>query len=194
MADGDSKGFWKQIKGDSNVRVPLPTSVEGVTGEANIANLWRTHYKYVFNTTDEGCRAANYAVCNDAYMDIQVLYDELSSAINYMDINKSCGLDGVYAEHLKFGSYLLTDLLSQCMSCFFTRGSLPDSMIANVLVPVIKSKTGHIMSKDNYRPIALASVVSKVAEIVIYNRISGYLDTCPNQFGFKRNHSTDQCT
>ena len=49
------------------------------------------------------------------------------------------------------------------------------------------------MSKDNYRPIALASVVSKVAEIVIYNRISGYLDTCPNQFGFKRNHSTDQC-
>ena len=49
------------------------------------------------------------------------------------------------------------------------------------------------MSKDNYRPIAIASVVSKVAEIVIYNRISVYLDTCPNQFGFKRNHSTDQC-
>ena len=77
------------------------------------------------------------------------------------------------------------------MSCFFTHGSLPDSMIANVLVPVIKLKNGRIMSKDNYRPIALASAVSKVAEIVIYNRI--YLDTCPNQFGFKRNHSTDQC-
>ena len=69
------------------------------------------------------------------------------------------------------------------MSSLFTHGSLPDSMIANVLVP------GHIMSKDNYRPIALASVVSKVTEIMI----SGYLDTCPNQFGFKRNHSTDQC-
>ena len=79
------------------------------------------------------------------------------------------------------------------MSGFFTHGSLPDSMIANVLVPVIKSKTGRIMSKDNYRPIALASVVSKVAEIVIYNRISVYLGTCPNRFGFKRNHSTDQC-
>ena len=193
LADGDSKGFWKLIKGDSNVRVPLPTSVEGVTGEANIANLWRTHYKDVFNTADEGCRAANYAVCNDMYTDIQVSYDELSSAIDYLDINKSCGLDGIYAEHLKFGSYLLADLLSQCISSFFTHGSLPDSMIANVLVPVIKSKTGRIMSKDNYRPIALASVVSKVAEIVIYNRISVHLDTCPNQFGFKRNHSTDQC-
>ena len=42
-------------------------------------------------------------------------------------------------------------------------------MIDNVLVPVIKSKTGRrpIMSKDSYRPIALASVVSKVAESII---------------------------
>ena len=127
------------------------------------------------------------------YSDIQVSCDDLSYAIDYLDINKSCGLDGIYAEHLKFGSYLLANLLSQCMSSFFTHGSLPNSMIANVLGPVIKSKTGRIMSKDNYRPIALASVVSKVVEIVIYNRISVYLDTCPNQFGFKRNHSSDQC-
>ena len=54
LADGDSKGFWKQIKGDSNVRVPLPTSIEGVTGEANIANLWRTHYKYVLTPLMKG--------------------------------------------------------------------------------------------------------------------------------------------
>ena len=66
-------------------------------------------------------------------------------------------------------------------------------MIAHVLVPVIKPKTGRIMSKDNHGPIALASVVSKVAEIVIFNRVSVYLDTYPNQFGFKINHNTDQC-
>ena len=52
----------------------------------------------------------------------------------------SCGLDGIYAEHLTFGSYLLADLRSQCTSSFFTHDSLPDSMIANVLVPVIKLK------------------------------------------------------
>ena len=40
------------------------------------------------------------AVCNDVYSDIQVSCDELSSAIDYLDINKSCGLDGIYAEHL----------------------------------------------------------------------------------------------
>ena len=111
--------------------MPLPTSVEGVTGEPNIANLSRTHYKYIFNTADDRCRAANYAVCNDVYNDIQVSYNELSYAIDYLDINKLCGLDGIYAEHLKLCSYLLADLLSQCLSSFFTHGSLPDSLIAN---------------------------------------------------------------
>ena len=67
-------------------------------------------------------------------------------------------------------------------------------MIDNVLVSVIKSTTGRIMSIiDYYRPVALASVVSKVADSNIFNRISCYLDTCPNKFGFKRNHGTDQC-
>ena len=63
----------------------------------------------------------------------------------------------------------------------------------SIILTVFSMTCMCVISEDNYRPIALASVVSKVAEIVIYNRISGYLDTCPNQFGFKRNHSTDQC-
>ena len=137
MADGDSKGFWKLIKGGSNVRVPITTSVEGVTGEPNIANLWRIHCKDSFNTADDGCRAANYAVCNDVYNDIQVSYNEVSSAIDYLDINKSCGLD---------------------VSC-------PRTTIDQLRLPVWSAKL-------------LKSI---------------YLDTCPNQFGFKRNHSTDQC-
>ena len=62
-----------------------------------------------------------------------------------------------------------------------------------ILIPVIKSKTGRIMSKDNYRPIALASIVSKVTELIILNRISLFLETCHNQFGFINKHGTDQC-
>ena len=120
------------------------------------------------------------------YTDIQVSCNELSTAIDYLDINMSCGLDGIYAEYLKLlGSYLLANFLSQCMSSFFTQCALPDSMFL-----CLNQK---LMSKDNYRPIALASVVSKIGEIVIYNRMYVYLDTCPNKFGFKRNHITDQC-
>lgn len=76
---------------------------------------------------------------------------------------------------------------------FFVHGYLPDSLLTVILVPVIKNKAGNINSIDNYRPIALASILSKVIENIILVRIQLQLETNPNQFGFKRNHSTDQC-
>ncbi len=60
-------------------------------------------------------------------------------------------------------------------------------MLSVTLLPVIKDKAGKVGSLDNYRPIALASVVSKVLERII---LGVYLD---NQFGFKAHHSTDLC-
>ena len=58
---------------------------------------------------------------------------------------------------------------------------------------MIKDKAGKINAKDNYRPIALSSILSKVLERIILNRLSDYLLINENQFGFKKNHSTDQC-
>ena len=86
-------------------------------------------------------------------------------------------------------------MLAMCLSGLFVHGFLPDSMLmlAVVLVPIIKDKTGRIDRIDNYRPIALASVVSKVVERILLDRISHFLETCPNQFGFKRNLGTDTC-
>ena len=74
-----------------------------------------------------------------------------------------------------------------------SHGTLPDSMLAVTLVPVIKDKTGKVGSIDNYRPIALASVISKVLEKIILERLTPYFNTAHNQFGFKPKHSTDLC-
>ena len=45
----------------------------------------------------------------------------------------------------------------------------------------------------NYRPTALASVITKVVERILLSRISGLLETCDNQFGFKQSLGTDTC-
>ena len=68
-------------------------------------------------------------------------------------VNKSCGIYGIYAEHMLYSSHVLFRLLALCMSSFLIPGFLPDEMMAVALVPIIKSKSGRIMSKDNYRPI-----------------------------------------
>ena len=70
---------------------------------------------------------------------------------------------------------------------------VPDDLIRVVLVPLLKSKSGLITDSNNYRPIALANIFSKLLEHVILNRCEVYLTTSDNQFGFKSKHSTDQC-
>ena len=113
--------------------------------------------------------------------------------IKKIDVNKARGSDCVYSEHIKYASNILVPLLSMCFTSCIAHGFLPDSMLSVVLVPVINDKAGKISSKDNYRPIALASVFSKLIEIIILDRIEMYMDTNPNQFGFKKKHGTNQC-
>ena len=72
-----------------------------------------------------------------------------------------------YAEHLKYCSRRILPLLAMCISALFIHGFLPDSMLSVVLVPVIKDKCRKINDSGNYRPIALASVISKVVEKIL---------------------------
>ena len=61
------------------------------------------------------------------------------------------------------------------------------------LCQLLRTKNGKIGNTDNYRPIALATVVSKTVETIILHRMSAFLDTNCNQFGFKRKLGTDMC-
>ena len=54
----------------------------------------------------------------------------------------------------------MVTLLAMCFTGLFTHGVLPASMLSVILVPVSKDKTGKISQKGNYRPIALASILS----------------------------------
>lgn len=53
----------------------------------------------------------------------------------------------------------------------FARGYLPENILHVQLMPIIKSKAGLLNNKDNYRPIAIASVLSKILEFIILDRI-----------------------
>ena len=61
------------------------------------------------------------------------------------------------------------------------------------MLPLVKDSAGNIADAKNYRPISLTTVVSKLIELIILNRYESILISCDNQFGFKKNLSTDMC-
>ena len=81
------------------------------------------------------------------------------------------------------------------MSAILIHGNVPGSMLTSVIVPIIKEKNKRILSeKDNYRPICLSYVLTKLLKnSIMYSRMEICLQTTFNQFGFKPKHVTKMC-
>ena len=112
----NDKAFWQEIKLMNNSKLSLPNDIDGVTGSNNIVNMWKSHYEDLFNclakdTTMNGlCQNVEYD------LDVEVSHPEVINAIKELSDNKSCGLDGKHAEHLKHCSDILIPLLSKCFT------------------------------------------------------------------------------
>ncbi len=184
------QGFWKEVKYLNGCTGSLPCTLEGVSGTDNIANLWKQHYCELFNCVKSDPYIVGTIDNSDA---VGITTNEVYQAITQLDNDKACGPDQITAEHLKFASPRVAALLAICFTGLMTHGLLPDSLLSVTLVPVIKDKAGKIGSMDNYRPIALASVVSKILEKILLDHLCEFVPTTHNQFGFKPKHGTDLC-
>ena len=111
--------------------------------------------------------------------------------IKTMPMGKAPGFDNVSNEHFKYANEKLYDFMYLLYSSLLIHVFLPDSMMVTVIAPIIKNKAGNLSDNNNYRPIAFATVASKLFESLILSRVSILLTTCANQFGFKKDHSTE---
>ena len=58
---------------------------------------------------------------------------------------------------------------------------------------IVKNKKGKIADPNNYRPIAKANIMSKVLENILLEKISPFITSSENQFGYKSDLGTDSC-
>ena len=66
----------------------------------------------------------------------------------------------------------------------------PDQM-KTAIVPILKIRQCDISDKNNYRPIAIVTAMSKILGLCIMILIETHLLTSDNQFALKRQHGTD---
>ena len=101
--------------------------------------------------------------------DMTVSCVDISHLISQLKCGKAAGSNDLCAEYFKFAHSKLHILLSMCYSLFFTHSYLPAPMIETIgiIVPIVKNKWGNLCDSNNYRPIALATLMSKLFESVI---------------------------
>ena len=75
----------------------------------------------------------------------------------------------------------------------FTHGFVMDELTVSTIVPIPKPKCDACIS-GNYRGIAVCSIIGKLIDLVLLQKLADKLITSDLQFGFKKGHSTSICT
>ena len=117
---------------------------------------------------------------------------QIALSLATLDSNKSCGYDNIFAEHLKFCSASMIRFLCKLFNSFLLHGFLPESFMTVMIKPIFK-KGGSVSDWNSYRPIALANCVSKLFEKLLRDKLSVYLYSYANQFGYKSKSGTEMC-
>ena len=120
-----------------------------------------------------------------------VTLEEMNKIISSLN-NGAPGYDEIHASVLKIISPCVASPLVYLCNKSLEQGIFPNELkLANVL-PLYKADDPFVF--NNYRPVSLLCVLSKVFEKVMYNRLIDYLETYKilvyYQFGFRKNHSS----
>jgi hypothetical protein len=73
-------------------------------------------------------------------------------------------------------------------------GFRPRDFAHSVLIPIPKNLRKSLGSSDNYRSIALSSILNKVLDKILLVKCKAELRTSDYQFGFKAKHATYHCS
>ena len=107
-----------------------------------------------------------------------------------MKRGKAAGLDELTVEHVVYSHPVLTVILSRLFNLIMSVGHVPYGFRLSYTVPLPKEDTASKRNIiDNYRAISISPVLSKMFEHCVLSRYSKYLETSPNQFGFKKGFS-----
>lgn len=163
-----------------------------------------TYFNYYFR--DAPCRvvgqippvASTVAYSGKRFSDINFFllpYSEeelLSLCRRRLRSGGSVGADGFQASVVKQTLDLLAKPLTYLVNLSFETGRFPKALKISKIIPI--HKKGPKDLAENYRPIAITSVFSKIFEYCFLDRLDSFLSKYnvikPNQFGFRGNCST----
>ena len=107
--------------------------------------------------------------------------------------SKASGLDNISPRMLKDAAVVVAKPLTRIVVESLSQGTVPCEWKYAKITPLYKK--GMSTDMDNYGPISVLPVVSKVLERVVHHQLHSFLSEhkllSPFQCGFRRNHSTE---
>lgn len=202
--ENKSKAAWSIINQNTNLKkktnnLPKTLKVDGATlqDRQEQANAFNAYFINSVNylTSNSGNnfvgQTLNFINTNSVFLS-PVNISEIDEIITSASRKKSSGPDEVPCCLLKDCASFLSAPLAYLVNISFEIGHFPEQLKTALIIPIYKKKDSSNI--ENYRPIALLSVFSKIFEKAYKSRIQSFLIKqnllTPRQYGFTENRST----
>ena len=203
--NGNLKKQWQVINEFTNKSIKSASPISLQIGNdlksdrADVANEFNKYFGSIgslYSTNFES--SSNFSLIEDRPSPSSFVYNRISAIevvgiINSLKNSNSCGIDGLSNNLLKKVAFNVSDILAYLFNLGIFSGVFPSELKSAVVVPLFKK--GDRQNVQNYRPISLLPVISKVFEKAIKIRIMKFLIKTnylsPKQFGFRKKLSTE---
>lgn len=130
-------------------------------------------------------------IANSIFL-MPVTDEEVKKEIMSLNNTNSAGYDGIITKIIKMSVSEITCVLTYLINLSFSSGTFPDKLKISIVKPLYKK--GDREDPQNYRPITLIPVLSKVFEKCILKRLNNFCSKHgiikKEQFGFQKDKST----
>jgi hypothetical protein len=199
LAKSNSRDFWKEVKIVKGKNVKnLPSNVDGVSGNDQIAQVFANKFEKVFNSVGynpdeckvilDECDKRSTSLSDDIVDSCLMKCSDMDKIILKLKSGKSDGNLGMFSDHVIHGSPLLFKHLVNLFNCMFIHGISPHILLVGTSVPIPKNRNTN--NSDNFRGICLQNVLCKIMDTFMLYKEQDNLATSDLQFGFKDKHST----
>jgi len=199
----NSKKKWDVLKSELKLKnrddgiITIKMNDQEISDKNRIAREFKNHFETCAEKlANEVPNAGNCEILieQQAEWGFQpVTQAEIIKTIDSMLPKNSCGFDGLSNRMLKKEKLKISTLLTGLINDTILSGKFPEVLKKAKVIPIYKK--GPKTNLNNYRPIALLPVLSKVFEKVLNKQLNDKLNEYhlidDDQYGFRPNHSTE---
>ena len=202
----DMKKTWNVINGilrpnrnrkNCNIKTILS---QGTVLDNNVAisNVFNQHFSTIGSIISDTFPPTNHESVSNVNIHQSIFFRhvsaiEVSNIINGLK-NKSCHISSYSSRVLKQICSIISPVLSNIINKSLCTGYFPNSLKTARVIPLHKS--GSEDDVNNYRPVSILPILSKLFERIVYNRVYSFLEKYNllnhSQYGFRKGKSTIQ--